>query len=390
MEISRIQAFRPSIIDWKNLTAREIIKYKSSGIEVPNLYYQWAVSFINEVENARNDNVTYESAISNSRHFNNDIDGSKNIDLNTPDDENLDDKSAQAAQAYGFINIMENPQTSAEKEKQEDQKFNAKETRENMLKDSYTKKSISSEYLTLNSENGDLAQNSTENTERVRQNSLSEISILESEMNTVISKINEYKNQMNALKNEPQNVSQIGLLNQQLKLLSVEAQSNLSNSVDDFENFDLIISDDVNISSLAAEFGNEALISAEKIPENTEVSVFKQLLKNSSMNSVNQNNNLTEILNSTNDLNNSNISNANSYFEKLQFNTQAGVVSEENVDLKDNKIDVNQIDEKTKEYDKDIKTSNNDGSDSSDKLHINIDEIVKYKIRTGKYSNNEI
>ena len=39
---------------------------------------------------------------------------------------------------------------------------------------------------------------------------------------------------------------------------------------------------------------------------------------------------------------------------------------------------------KEKEADKDIKTAQNDGSDTTDKLNINIDEILKRKVRRGE------
>ena len=62
MDVSRIEAISPKQIDWRKLTAPEIIEYKEQGVEVPSQYLQWAQSFLNDVNAADTDETTYESA----------------------------------------------------------------------------------------------------------------------------------------------------------------------------------------------------------------------------------------------------------------------------------------------------------------------------------------
>ena len=62
MDVSRIEAISPKQIDWRKLTAPEIIEYKEQGVEVPSQYLQWAQSFLNDVNAADTDETTYETA----------------------------------------------------------------------------------------------------------------------------------------------------------------------------------------------------------------------------------------------------------------------------------------------------------------------------------------
>jgi hypothetical protein len=62
MDVSRVEAVSPRQIDWRKLTAKEIIKYDNQGISVPIEYLQWAREFLQDVSSADNDETTYESA----------------------------------------------------------------------------------------------------------------------------------------------------------------------------------------------------------------------------------------------------------------------------------------------------------------------------------------
>ena len=47
MDVSRIEAISPRQIDWRRLTANQIIKYQEQGVDVPSQYIQWAQNFDN-------------------------------------------------------------------------------------------------------------------------------------------------------------------------------------------------------------------------------------------------------------------------------------------------------------------------------------------------------
>ena len=70
MEISAISAVSPRQIDWRKLTAKEIIKYEQQGVEVPNEYLQWAKQFQADLNSAQNDDTTYEMAAGASANLN--------------------------------------------------------------------------------------------------------------------------------------------------------------------------------------------------------------------------------------------------------------------------------------------------------------------------------
>ena len=63
MDVARISAVSPKQIDWRRLTAKEIVKYDQQGVEVPTQYIQWAKEFLASLET--NDETTYEKATSN-------------------------------------------------------------------------------------------------------------------------------------------------------------------------------------------------------------------------------------------------------------------------------------------------------------------------------------
>ena len=64
MDVSRISMTTPKIIDWRRLTAKEIIKYDNEGINVPQEYLSWARAFRVDLEKNDTDETTYEMAIS--------------------------------------------------------------------------------------------------------------------------------------------------------------------------------------------------------------------------------------------------------------------------------------------------------------------------------------
>lgn len=60
MDVARISAVSPRQIDWRNLTAKQIIKYERQGVDVPSVYLQWAQDFRATLDS--NDETTYEMA----------------------------------------------------------------------------------------------------------------------------------------------------------------------------------------------------------------------------------------------------------------------------------------------------------------------------------------
>ncbi len=64
MDVARISMITPRQIDWRKLTAKDIIKYDAQGMEIPSQYLQWARSFHVDLEKNDTDETTYEMAVS--------------------------------------------------------------------------------------------------------------------------------------------------------------------------------------------------------------------------------------------------------------------------------------------------------------------------------------
>ena len=78
MDVSRIEAYNPNKINWRNMTAKDILKYEKQGIEVPDVYVQWAHNFLQNVQKYDNDEVTYENAKAITRHQSNEAKTNEN------------------------------------------------------------------------------------------------------------------------------------------------------------------------------------------------------------------------------------------------------------------------------------------------------------------------
>lgn len=62
MNVSAIGPVSASQIDWRRLTAKEILEYDAQGVEVPDQYLQWAKSFQEDLTSSDKDETTYEMA----------------------------------------------------------------------------------------------------------------------------------------------------------------------------------------------------------------------------------------------------------------------------------------------------------------------------------------
>ena len=106
MDVSRIEAVSPKQIDWRKLTAKEIIKYDSQGIDVPAEYLQWAKQFRSDITANDKDETTYEMATSSANII----------------------QKVETEQASTTNNSTEEPQTTTPEEKEP----TAKELRKSM------------------------------------------------------------------------------------------------------------------------------------------------------------------------------------------------------------------------------------------------------------------
>ena len=80
MDVARIEAISPQQIDWRRLTAKDIIKYEQQGVDVPAQYLEWAREIKNSLDT--DDDVTYEMASTSPLS----VSGSESADISIPID----------------------------------------------------------------------------------------------------------------------------------------------------------------------------------------------------------------------------------------------------------------------------------------------------------------
>lgn len=406
MDVSRIEAFRPSRIDWKNLTAREIMKYKQQGLEVPNLYYQWAIGFLNDVDNARNDDVTYAAAKSETRHGqtptsqrtetgelikvedSETTDTTETTETTNQTDETLSDEASVVANAGE--NADPNPPLSKAQAKRKDMVDKGVSLRSMGL--SFSRDSIKASAESIMAT---IMLNFTQN------QSNDEIGSLDGQIQEITSEAltakNELKNVIASFNKDGggvANLSKIGDLQKELQNYGIEGQQMISVSEGVLNGYDSDIASKTNEITDGKDFGAETIdIGNELIKEGIHGSFWENILdliigniavENGSA-SVDNSEICEGIQSVTGAVNTANISLADGMKHTIQVLT--GVEGGDKGKADNETANRDPIDGKTDEADKDIKTSQNDGNDTNDKLNTDINEILKRKIRKGENIN---
>ena len=243
MDVSRIEAISPKQIDWRKLTAPEIIEYKEQGVEVPSQYLQWAQSFLNDVNAADTDETTYESA---------------NTQTTTPTAESapITTESSDVADstAEEGAEIEEEPKTPAEAKREEMEAGGASlvDIAKVFIKDSRDSRgdTVRSSFVMA------VTANQSEN----------EIQTLDNHMNALLNKAEaiqkEVKNEVDSVNNgdnDPTAIGKINKLNAQLQRMGLQAQSNLVGVEGALNTDESIVNSQSPIIINAEDFGSETL-----------------------------------------------------------------------------------------------------------------------------------
>lgn len=239
MDVSRIEAISPKQIDWRKLTAKEIIKYDNQGVEVPPEYLQWAKDFRADLTANDKDETTYEMAAQN---------------VNQP--------TVNLAQALvdtesGDENSTEEPveeKTAAQQKRQDLQDSGVSLRRQAKIftKDSNeaSKSVLQSAALISNTE--DLSNNEIQALDNYMNQLLSKAEATQNELKSEVAKINDGKN-------DPSSFGKINKLQKQLEKYGNEGQANLAGSEADFNMYESIINGQTDVILNAQDFGTETI-----------------------------------------------------------------------------------------------------------------------------------
>lgn len=376
MDVSRIEAISPRQIDWRRLTANQIIKYQEQGVDVPSQYIQWAQNFVNSIYS--DDVTTYEKATSSS---------SVETSTNTSDvtSENTEETAP----------VDESGDTTTE----ETNKTEAQTKREQLQQDgvSLVDQAIS---FTSDSNAGRKAVNESASIISDAQDaSVNEIQELESYMDELLAKAeqtqNEFKNEVSKInedKSDKSTFTKINRLQQELQKMGTQGQSEISATEANLIGFDSLINAQTPTIDSALDFGGETVTVGNELMDVAKRSglmgifYYMPIAKttiNAGNSAVDASDNTLNLQNETLDINNANKSTASSF--KIQVQSKTGVAaapvlkgeagSDENSDSNSQEAGKTQNNS----------TSNSDKTDLANNQTASLDEILKKKIREGQY-----
>ena len=376
MDVSRIEAISPRQIDWRRLTANQIIKYQEQGVDVPIQYIQWAQNFVNSIYS--DDVTTYEKATSSS---------SVETSTNTSDvtSENTEETAP----------VDESGDTTTE----ETNKTEAQTKREQLQQDgvSLVDQAIS---FTSDSNAGRKAVNESASIISDAQDaSVNEIQELESYMDELLAKAeqtqNEFKNEVSKInedKSDKSTFAKINRLQQELQKMGTQGQSEISATEANLIGFDSLINAQTPTIDSALDFGGETVTVGNELMDVAKRSglmgifYYMPIAKttiNAGNSAVDASDNTLNLQNETLDINNANKSTASSF--KIQVQSKTGVAaapvlkgeagSDENSDSNSQEAGKTQNNS----------TSNSDKTDLANNQTASLDEILKKKIREGQY-----
>lgn len=376
MDVSRIEAISPRQIDWRRLTANQIIKYQEQGVDVPSQYIQWAQNFVNSIYS--DDVTTYEKATSSS---------SVETSTNTSDvaSENTEETAP----------VDESGDTTTE----ETNKTEAQTKREQLQQDgvSLVDQAIS---FTSDSNAGRKAVNESASIISDAQDaSVNEIQELESYMDELLAKAeetqNEFKNEVSKInedKSDKSTFAKINRLQQELQKMGTQGQSEISATEANLIGFDSLINAQTPTIDSALDFGGETVTVGNELMDVAKRSglmgifYYMPIAKstiNAGNSAVDASDNTLNLQNEALDINNANKSTASSF--KIQVQSKTGVaaapVLKGEAGSDENSNSNSQDAGKTQNN----STSNNDKTDLANNQTASLDEILKKKIREGQY-----
>lgn len=376
MDVSRIEAISPRQIDWRRLTANQIIKYQEQGVDVPSQYIQWAQNFVNSIYS--DDVTTYEKATS-----------STSVETSTNSSDVTSENTEETAP------VDESGDTTTE----ETNKTEAQTKREQLQQDgvSLVDQAIS---FTSDSNAGRKAVNESASIISDAQDaSVNEIQELESYMDELLAKAeqtqNEFKNEVSKInedKSDKSTFAKINRLQQELQKMGTQGQSEIFATEANLIGFDSLINAQTPTIDSALDFGGETVTVGNELMDVAKRSglmgifYYMPIAKttiNAGNSAVDASDNTLNLQNETLDINNANKSTASSF--KIQVQSKTGVAaapvlkgeagSDENSDS--NSQDVGKTQNNS--------TSNSDKTDLANNQTASLDEILKKKIREGQY-----
>lgn len=410
MDVSRIESFNPNRINWRSMTAKEILKYEKNGVQVPDVYAQWAHDFLDNVQKYDNDEVTYEKAKSITRHQSNEAKTNENtrgyentkvseLDANhETDDKESDEASAVAVQNAAVPDISADSESTPTENGTEAIQLTAAQTKRKDFKDKGVALREQAVSFTVDSQTlGTQALSEINTVNDIKNSSDNEIAELEGAMQELIAEadakqqeLRQSVDKINRDKSDHSTFAKIDQLQKELEQLGMSGQNDIAASEGLLRGYSGEIADGQDIMFNAKDFGTETVDVGNELLSTTGGYWWFNIDRMIGANAVRAGNSAIAKAQSGEDdvraadsANNSNIGRLPEL--KNAINDKTGIEAQ-NTKQQGNASEQDPITGKEKESEKDVKTASNDGTDTTDKLNISIDELVKRKVRRGEYA----
>lgn len=372
MDVSRIEAISPRQIDWRRLTANQIIKYQEQGVDVPSQYIQWAQNFVNSIYS--DDVTTYEMSESNSNTI-------------SPQKTSVDTTTTTTSESETSPTVDDTNQDENEDEKN----LSASDYVALLKSQGMGKIPIAGELKTKSEEKKVEADNSADICSTSADSAAVSIENLESYMSDLLSQANDIKSQMQQLKNKKDdtgsNISKLNKLSQQLKKLGTTGQNTVSVYSGEFSGLQSLVSEQLTPINSASDYGETTIEAGKNLLAGPWLVRFRRNVIKAGENAVSASETAQGIQSQADNSIAQDINSANSF--KHEITATTGVA---NASINENGNNKQSNNEEGKSpvgsnsnSQKSDKTSQNDKTDLANNQTASLDEILKKKIREGQY-----
>lgn len=396
MDVSAIGAYNPNRINWQNLTAKQIMKFHDAGVEVPSVYYKWAQDFINSVNSYSQDEVTYERAVSESAK--NKEKGDAGVKVNT--DNEAGETSAET-DTDTEVSSESEIETKAAEESDSSSEDNEPDEEDAAEKQTATPPATRSQVLKLTAESKAARKDvgaSVKEMNSVSDASTSELQALENDMQALFTEAEaareEFKAQIRLIndgKAKNNTVDKIYELQDTIKGLGDSGYQQLANFETNMADKVADVQGQEAILSGAADKGAETIEAGTDLLNNSNKGFFIKRLIHKIVaklgiaqggKAIDAGTAGMEVQNASIQNINSNLASSVGFYSEIEDRTGVAAPDKSDAEGEKDSSTKNSAGEKN-EKDKEIKTSQNDGTDQTDKQNVNIDEILKRKVRKG-------
>ncbi len=403
MDVSRIEAYNPNKINWRNMTAKEILKYEKQGVQVPDVYVQWAHEFLNNIQKYDNDEVTYEKAKSITRHQSNEAKTNeqsrahKNTKIKDLNNEEETEQIPEEDTALAVENANIDSEATSEDGTEAIQMTAAQRKRKDFQDKGVGLREQATSFTVDSNTTGSQAQEATKIVQEIQNSSDNEIAELEGAMQELIAeaeaKQQELRQEVDKINNEKSDTStfaKIDKLQKELEQLGMNGQSDISATEMSLRGYRGEIAENQEVMFNAEDFGSETISVGNELLSTTGSywwfsidRIIGERAIDAGQGAVAKAQAGNDAVISADNANNANIGKIPELRNSVQEKTG---VDAQNAKEQGNASEQDPITGKEKETEKDVKTASNDGTDTTDKLHLSIDELVKQKVRRGEYS----